>query len=60
MVFLLTDSILTEEGSDIFGIEAAYTADSYGVSVAYADDEATTAWGVNGTTLLMRNIKCWC
>jgi len=43
-----TDSILTEEGSDIYGIEAAYSADSYGVSVAYADKETTTAWGVNG------------
>jgi len=43
-----TDSILTEEGSDIYGIEAAYSADSYGVSVAYADAEATTGWGING------------
>ncbi len=43
-----TDKILTEEGTDIYGIEAAYSADSYGVSVAYADSEATTAWGVNG------------
>jgi len=43
-----TDSILTEEGSDIYGIEAAYSADSYGVSVAYSDAESTTAWGVNG------------
>ena len=42
------DDILTEEGTDIYGIEAAYSADSYGVSVAYADNEATTAWGVNG------------
>ena len=41
--------LLTEEGADVFGIEAAYTADSYGVSVAYADDEGTTAWGINGT-----------
>ena len=32
-----TSSILTEEGSDVFGIEAAYTADSYGISVAYSD-----------------------
>jgi len=39
--------ILTEEGSDIFGLEAAYTADSYGVSVAYSDAETTTYWGVN-------------
>jgi len=41
-------SILTEEGSDVFGIEAAYTADSYGVSVAYSDSEGTTGWGING------------
>ena len=41
-------SILTEEGTDTYGIEAAYSADSYGVSVAYADAETTTAWGVNG------------
>ena len=40
--------ILTEEGSDLFGIEAAYTADSYGVSVAYSDAEGTTGWGING------------
>ena len=44
----LTSSIMTEEGTDQYGIEAAYSADSYGVSVAYADNEATTAWGVNG------------
>ena len=43
-----TSSILTEEGTDQYGIEAAYSADSYGVSVAYADAETTTAWGVNG------------
>jgi len=41
-------SILTEEGSDTFGIEAAYSADSYGVAVAYSDAETTTYWGVNG------------
>jgi len=41
-------SILTEEGSDTFGIEAAYTADSYGLALAYADAEATTYWGFNG------------
>ena len=45
--------ILTEEGTDIYGIEAAYTADSYGISVAYSDIESSTAgdatfWGVNG------------
>jgi hypothetical protein len=40
--------LLTEEGTDTYGIEAAYTADSWGVSVAYADDEANTYWGING------------
>jgi len=41
--------ILTEEGTDIYGLEAAYSADSWGVSVAYSDDESKTYWGVNGT-----------
>ena len=41
-------SILTEEGSDVYGIEAAYTADSFGIAVAYSDDESTTGWGING------------
>jgi hypothetical protein len=43
-----TASIMTEEGTDKYGIEAAYTADSYGLSLAYTDAEATTGWGVNG------------
>jgi hypothetical protein len=42
------ESILTEEGADVFGVEAAYTADSFGLSLAYSDAEATTGWGVNG------------
>ncbi len=42
-------SILTEEGADTFGLEAAYSGDSYAVSVAYADAETTTYWGINGT-----------
>ena len=42
-------SIMTEEGTDTFGIEAAYAGDSYAVSVAYTDAEATTYWGINGT-----------
>ena len=41
-------SVLTKEGTDIYGIEAAYTADSYGVAVAYSDNETKTFWGVNG------------
>ena len=45
-----TASILTGDSanSDLFGIEAAYTADSFGVSVAYSDAEGTTGWGING------------
>ena len=42
------ESILTEEGADLFGIEAAYSADSYGLALAYSDAEDTTGWGVNG------------
>ena len=42
------DSILSEAGSDAYGIEAAYTADSWGVAVAYSDVETATFWGVNG------------
>ena len=42
------DSILTEEGLDAYGLEAAYTADSWGVAVAYSDIETATFWGVNG------------
>jgi len=40
--------LFTEEGTDTYGIEAAYTADSYGVAVAYSDNESSTFWGVNG------------
>jgi len=44
--------LFTKEGDDYYGIEAAYTADSWGVSVAYASDDnntspETTYWGVN-------------
>ena len=45
--------IATKVEDDAFGIEAAYTADSYGIAVAYSDVENSTAgdatfWGVNG------------
>ena len=44
--------IATKVEDDAFGLEAAYTADSYGISVAYSDVESSTAgdatfWGVN-------------
>ena len=44
-----TPGLLTEESVDVYGIEAAYTADSYGVAVAYSDNESSTFWGINGT-----------
>ena len=45
--------LLTKEGTDSYGIEAAYTADSWGVSVGYVYDDnntsaETTTWGING------------
>jgi len=42
-------SLMTEEGADLYGIEAAYTADSFGIALAYSDAETTTGWGLNGT-----------
>ena len=39
---------LVGEANDTFGIEAAYTADDYGVSVAFADAETATSVGLNG------------
>jgi len=42
-------SILTEQGTDTFGLEAAYSGESYAVAVAYTDAETTTYWGINGT-----------
>ena len=41
------EEILTEEGADTFGLEAAYTGDSWGAAVAYSDAETTTYWGIN-------------
>jgi len=49
-------AVLTKEGDDAYAVELAYTADNYGLAVAYAMDETTTsgtqaeytAWGLNG------------
>ena len=46
--------ILTTEGTDTYGIEAAYSADSWGLAVAYvstdnAAADETTVWGINGS-----------
>ena len=47
-----SNGLLTKEGTDSYGIEAAYTADSWGVSVGYVYDDnntsaETTTWGIN-------------
>ncbi len=49
--------IATKEQDDAFGLEAAYSADSWGLAVAYSDiEDATngdkTFWGINGTYAL--------
>jgi hypothetical protein len=49
-----SDGLLTDAGTDTYGIEAAYTADSWGLAVAYvstdnAAADETTLWGINGT-----------
>jgi len=41
------ESILSEEGDDLYGIEAAYTTDSFGLSLAYSDAEGTDGYGIN-------------
>ena len=40
--------ITGENFEDIYGVEAAYTGDAYGVSVAFSDVETSTFVGVNG------------
>jgi len=57
-----TNGLLTKEGTDVFGGQLTYTADSYGASVTYANAETATSssntlakvgedvtyWGLNG------------
>ena len=47
-----SDGIFTKESKDVFGVQAAYNTDSYGVSVSYANTDTTnttesTFWGIN-------------
>ena len=47
-----SNGLMTKEGADFYGIEAAYTADSWGVAIAFASDDnagsaETTYWGGN-------------
>ena len=48
------DGVLTAEGDDAYAINAAYTADNYGVSLSYADIEAPTA-GITEATFWALN-----
>ena len=41
-----TAGYFTEQDASTIGLEAAYTTDLYGVSVAYTDDEDTTYWSL--------------
>jgi hypothetical protein len=46
-----TEGLVTKEGTDVYGGQLTYTADSYGASVTYANVESaddTTYWGLNG------------
>ena len=47
------DGLFTKESKDVFGVQAAYNTDTYGVSVSYASTDLTTTtestfWGING------------
>jgi len=42
------DGLFTEEDASSFALEAAYTADLFGISVAYTDDEAVSYWSLQG------------
>jgi hypothetical protein len=41
--------LLTDENPGLYALNAAYEADTYGVSLAYASDVDNSYWGVNGT-----------
>ena len=48
-----SDGIFTKESKDVYGLQAAYNTDKYGVSVSYALTDTTTTtestfWGLNG------------
>ena len=43
-----TEGLFTEEDASSFALEGAYTTDTFGISVAYTDDEATTYWSLQG------------
>jgi len=48
--------LATLEGTDFYAAQLAYTADSYGVSVTYANEDVATAWGLNGYYTFSENL----
>ena len=47
-----TDGLFTKESNDLYGIQLAYAADSYGAAATYVNSDTpttdTTYWGLNG------------
>ncbi len=47
-----TKGLFTKESSDLYGVQLAYAADSYGAAVTYVNSDTTstdtTYWGLNG------------
>ena len=47
-----TSGLMTKEGTDVYGAQLSYAADSYAASVTYANYDTTTVdtvyWGLNG------------
>ena len=47
-----TKGLFTKESADLYGLQLAYTADSYGAAVTYVNSDTTstdtTYWGLNG------------
>jgi hypothetical protein len=43
-----SDGLFTEEDESSFALEGAYTTDTFGISVAYTDDEDVSYWSLQG------------
>ena len=42
------DGLMTADGTDMYGGQLAYSTDSFGASVTYANLDTQVAWGLNG------------
>jgi len=50
------DGLMTDGGTDYYGGQITYTADSYGASVTYADLDTATSWALNGYYTFASNL----